>query len=140
MIDIGNLKNAREVLCDAQMQFMWNRQVSRTPKNLDFINDLIVQIDVMRPLGSDGKHGNLHTELCGCEDKNLEDEEVIEWREIPFFPNYLINKKGIVKNRFSDLPLTPQLYKNTVYVSMSRNQIKANRSVKKLVREIFLDE
>jgi hypothetical protein len=33
------------------------------------VNRLIQRIDTHRPLGSDGKHGRLHTPTCGCEDK-----------------------------------------------------------------------
>lgn len=32
-------------------------------------NILVGVIDVHRPLGPDGKHGNRHTATCGCEDK-----------------------------------------------------------------------
>lgn len=33
------------------------------------IGRLIAVLDLHRPLGRDGKHGNLHTPTCGCEDK-----------------------------------------------------------------------
>jgi hypothetical protein len=33
------------------------------------IQRLINVLDLHRPLGSDGKHGNLHTPTCGCEDR-----------------------------------------------------------------------
>lgn len=33
------------------------------------LQELINDLEVMRPLGSDGKHNYLHTETCGCEDK-----------------------------------------------------------------------
>jgi hypothetical protein len=29
---------------------------------------MIKYIDMIRPVGSNGKHGNQHTPLCGCED------------------------------------------------------------------------
>ena len=29
----------------------------------------IIVLDHHRPLGTDGKHGDLHTPTCGCEDK-----------------------------------------------------------------------
>jgi hypothetical protein len=41
------------------------------------IQRLIDVLDLHRPTGSDGKHGNLHTPTCGCEDKpgqSTEDE------------------------------------------------------------------
>lgn len=34
----------------------------------DAINRLIGLLDLHRPLGSDGKHGDLHTPTCGCVD------------------------------------------------------------------------
>lgn len=33
------------------------------------LQDLLNELERQRPLGPDGKHGNLHTESCGCEDK-----------------------------------------------------------------------
>jgi hypothetical protein len=33
------------------------------------LHELVEEIDRHRPSGSDGKHGNLHTTTCGCEDK-----------------------------------------------------------------------
>ena len=33
------------------------------------IGDLIDLLDIHRPLGPDGKHGERHTSTCGCEDK-----------------------------------------------------------------------
>ena len=33
------------------------------------IADMIVEYDRKRPLGIDGKHGDLHTKECSCEDK-----------------------------------------------------------------------
>jgi len=37
--------------------------------DLEHINMLIAEIDRHRPLGPDGKHGELHTPTCGCEDR-----------------------------------------------------------------------
>jgi hypothetical protein len=33
----------------------------------DAIGRLIDVLDIHRPIGSDGKHGNLHTPTCGCQ-------------------------------------------------------------------------
>lgn len=54
------LKMLREHLCYAQT----TRKATSTT-----LDKLIKQIDVYRPLGPDGKHGNLHTVKCGCKDK-----------------------------------------------------------------------
>lgn len=65
-----NLKMLRETLCIAQ-----NRIANSPYRKSDNLGDihriqhLINEIDHHRPLGPDGKHGNYHTETCGCEDK-----------------------------------------------------------------------
>lgn len=33
------------------------------------VDVLVNMIDVHRPLGTDGKHGSLHTPTCGCADR-----------------------------------------------------------------------
>jgi hypothetical protein len=72
-IPVNNLKATREALCVAQSALTeWarlGRDVNRVPHWVDRVQALIDQIDVHRPLGSDGKHGNRHTPTCGCEDK-----------------------------------------------------------------------
>jgi hypothetical protein len=55
-------KGLREHLCSQQ----W---VAPDQETKDIIGDLIKLLDRHRPVGSDGKHANLHTETCGCEDK-----------------------------------------------------------------------
>lgn len=63
-------KMLREALCVAQ------GAVSRTvfdsnhrQHTLDVLQRLIDECDRHRPLGVNGKHSNLHTDTCGCEDK-----------------------------------------------------------------------
>jgi hypothetical protein len=65
-----DLKMLRETLCLAQ------NAISNSPYNkfrkmadIQRLERLIQEIDHHRPLGIDGKHGNYHTETCGCEDK-----------------------------------------------------------------------
>lgn len=58
-IEAKDLKMLRETLC----------KISTGLANHYHITNLLREIDRHRPLGSDGKHGNLHTETCGCEDK-----------------------------------------------------------------------
>ncbi len=53
-------KHLREVLCKQQAHapdLFTRSQISR----------LVQVLDVHRPLGSNGKHGDLHTTTCGCE-------------------------------------------------------------------------
>jgi len=57
------LKMLREELCRRQTQNQWPSDIASA------VDVLINMIDRHRPLGSDGKHGNLHTATCGCLDK-----------------------------------------------------------------------
>lgn len=65
-----SLKMVREALCVAQAAI---GNFPNKPTNWDgcttILQRLINDIDRQRPLGSDGKHGKLHTPTCGCEDK-----------------------------------------------------------------------
>lgn len=68
-IEVENLKMLRETLCVAQGT-VWRAGDGRFEEHASRIGRLIDQIDSARPLGSNGKHGNLHTPECGCEDKS----------------------------------------------------------------------
>lgn len=56
-----HLKSLREALCQAS--------VGATTHHVRRFMEVIDEIDRHRPLGPDGKHGNRHTDTCGCEDK-----------------------------------------------------------------------
>lgn len=63
-------KLTREALCSAQAYlsaYGHNDPILR--RNVLRLQALIEECDRHRPLGRDGKHGDLHTETCGCEDK-----------------------------------------------------------------------
>ncbi|ORI13453.1 hypothetical protein BJI47_22685 [Rhodococcus sp. 1168] len=47
-----------------------NGQVVHAPDDLtrDKINELASLLQLHRPAASNGKHGELHTPTCGCED------------------------------------------------------------------------
>jgi len=68
---IPDPKATREALCAAQSAL--NEQARRgidvdtTPSRVARLGTLIELIDTQRPLGPDGKHGDRHTALCGCE-------------------------------------------------------------------------
>jgi hypothetical protein len=65
-----DLKMLRETLCEAQSGLAYRPgNNSRFRAHVERIDALIKQIDVHRPLGSDGKHDYRHTPTCGCEDK-----------------------------------------------------------------------
>jgi hypothetical protein len=62
-----SLKMLREHLCADQAKWQ-----SEWPEGIQAAVDVLINmIDRHRPLGTDGKHGNLHTSTCGCEDVKL---------------------------------------------------------------------
>jgi hypothetical protein len=72
-----SLKTTREALCVAQTALGaiagWRYTASS-----DLLQGLINEIDRQRPLGPDGKHGELHTETCGCERPGL---HCVHWHD-----------------------------------------------------------
>jgi hypothetical protein len=68
-------KMLRETLCVAQTAILSARSASglaedgRIEEHIKRLGRLIAECDRHRPLGPDGKHGDLHTATCGCEDK-----------------------------------------------------------------------
>jgi hypothetical protein len=63
---VDSLKMLRETLCVAQTR-IGNSTELRAGEHLGRLGRLLDDIDRQRPLGADGKHGNLHTRTCGCE-------------------------------------------------------------------------
>lgn len=61
-------KALRETLCIAQTWFGLSQRTDRE-SHVVRLQELINECDVHRPLGPDGKHGDRHTDTCGCEDK-----------------------------------------------------------------------
>ena len=61
-------KMLRETLCVAQTR-IGNSDLDHSHRweHIDRLQRLIDACDVHRPLGQDGKHGDLHTATCGCE-------------------------------------------------------------------------
>lgn len=62
IVPASELKMLRETLCWAQTAAGPGRQ-----HVVAHLETLIAAIDEHRPLGADGKHGDLHTPTCGCE-------------------------------------------------------------------------
>lgn len=61
-------KMLRETLCVAQTAIGNTLPLDpRKAEHLGRLQRLIDECDRVRPLGPDGKHGDLHTPLCGCE-------------------------------------------------------------------------
>ncbi|MBD3941961.1 hypothetical protein IF188_09665 [Microbacterium sp. NEAU-LLC] len=86
VVPAERLKMLRETLCRAQSALRvtegWvdDAQSSETDAqamerfvklmyDIDQIAELVREIDRHRPLGIDGKHGDLHTPTCGCGDR-----------------------------------------------------------------------
>lgn len=68
-----SLKALRETLSRAQSA-IHAQQEKYAPwetdaADLERMDRLIAEIDRQRPLGADGKHSDLHTPTCGCEDR-----------------------------------------------------------------------
>lgn len=61
----ASLKMLRETLCAVQNGALGPRRMEHSAR----VGELIAEIDRQRPLGPDGKHGDLHTPSCGCEDR-----------------------------------------------------------------------
>jgi hypothetical protein len=61
-------KMLRETLCVAQTR-VGNSSLdnNRKHEHIERLQRLIDACDVMRPLNTDGKHGDNHTDTCGCE-------------------------------------------------------------------------
>lgn len=70
-VDGVNLKSLRETLCLAQRALVQNLHIAVTEAidvtHIRRLQRMINSIDVLRPLGPDGKHGDRHTEFCECE-------------------------------------------------------------------------
>lgn len=62
-------KMLRETLCRVQNLLIFYGGSQTYPIDLAIIQRLINECDRQRPLNVNGKHGNLHTPTCGCEDK-----------------------------------------------------------------------
>jgi hypothetical protein len=75
VIEAAELKMLRESLCVAQgaisREYVGESREygQRYARRLAAV---IERIDEARPLGSDGKHGGLHTDVCGCLDTGKE--------------------------------------------------------------------
>jgi hypothetical protein len=63
-------KMLRETLCVAQWR-IGNSSLDEDRKweHVNRLQRLIDECDRHRPLGPDGKHGDLHTPTCGCDRK-----------------------------------------------------------------------
>lgn len=74
-----SLKGVRETLCVAATAINHSPDFrSRAASDSALIGRLIAEIDRQRPLGPDGKHGERHTETCGCERPGL---HCVHWHD-----------------------------------------------------------
>lgn len=63
-------KLVRETLCVAQSCIAESGH-DRVGEHVARLQRLIDECDRLRPLGPDGKHGDRHTDSCGCEDVQM---------------------------------------------------------------------
>jgi hypothetical protein len=64
-------KLVRETLCAAQASILHSTMTrEQKQRHQAMLQRMINQCDVMRPLGSNGKHGDLHTDRCGCDEED----------------------------------------------------------------------
>jgi hypothetical protein len=82
-IDIGNPKTARELLCKLATEACSEHPQMNAAERM-IVQNWINQLDIHRPLGVDGKHGNLHTPTCGCDDalETRFNETTQEWEAL----------------------------------------------------------
>lgn len=107
-IEVENLKSLREDLCMAQSALrIYGGYTNPQDAAIKRLGKVLDQIDILRPLGSNGKHGNLHTEHCGCEDNPYLDL-LNEWRVVPSFPMYEVSGRGDVRISDHSNPDTPE--------------------------------
>jgi hypothetical protein len=66
-IEVGSPKMARETLCRLQSLVSVESHDDNKRRDIGQLQGMIDQLDAHRPLGVDGKHGDLHTATCGCE-------------------------------------------------------------------------
>jgi hypothetical protein len=64
----GDPKMLREALCVAEHAVNRNVEPQNQHGALQILAALIRECDRHRPLGPDGKHGDRHTDTCGCDD------------------------------------------------------------------------
>lgn len=67
-VEASDLKMMRETLCLVQSMHIRLNAAGHLTAETRHLQTLINEIDKHRPLGSNGKHGTLHTPTCGCED------------------------------------------------------------------------
>jgi hypothetical protein len=109
-LEVDNIKSLREALCVAQSaigQAYGQRQTAYSQSKIDEIQKVLDQIDILRPLGPDGKHGDRHTEHCGCEDTEYH-KLLSEWRVIPSFPMYELAGVGNIRVANNSNPEDPE--------------------------------
>lgn len=62
-----NLKTLRETLCLAQSAITQDGVINKM-HHIKNLQELINECDKHRPIGPNGKHGDKHTDTCGCGD------------------------------------------------------------------------
>ncbi len=73
LLPIEDVKATREALCAAQTAVSRSVHPAVGTYLGRLLQELIDACDKHRPLAPNGKHGDLHTATCGCEDNPYRD-------------------------------------------------------------------
>lgn len=91
LLEVGDIKMLRETLCVVEGLIHRTGEFHyRKEEHANRIAEMIRECDKHRPLGVDGKHSNLHTDTCGCEDKGPRET----WGTVKLLLHYQINYVG----------------------------------------------
>lgn len=115
-IKVEDLSSLREALCVAQSaigQAYGQRQSAYALGKIGSIQEVLDEIDILRPLGPDGKHGDRHTDFCGCDPNPL---LILKrtWRKLPDFNGYEVSGDGRLRDADD---LDPESYEYTPKIS-----------------------
>jgi hypothetical protein len=83
-----SVKMDREALVYAECALLnFYRPGNQRDMYARIIAGMIAECDRKRPLGVGGNHGNLHTDECGCKDRQFCGKRIVDFRCV-LFPNH----------------------------------------------------
>ena len=132
-IDIPDLKSLREALCvsmSAIGQTYVPNQTAYAMSYIGILQELTDKIDILRPLGPDGKHGNRHTEFCGCD---------LIWRDLPGYSGYEVSSVGNLRETGEEVWYNPFIVTpdNLKWFELYPNRKRIILSDRDLIRMAF---
>lgn len=116
-IKVENLKQLRESLCVAQGAIgqaysvgeSHSLQSEYAMSHIRTIQEVLDQIDILRPLGPGGTHGSQHTDFCGCDPNPL---LVLKrtWRKVSGYEGYEVSGAGHLREGYYEGEPEPYEY------------------------------